>query len=292
MLYLKAGTEIKPLDTWKDRTGNFAKIFLMNDQRNKNEWRATWESIKENAEDFIGKPGIEYTKCVDGKCDLDHTDATTYAQNLTVQETFRVSAIVDIILDENTHTAYAIHEINDDAFAEKLQKQEVKYVSPSIWPKQGQYEIIGKKANGALVIDVFSWYALHSAYVNNPAFGDDAKVVAQCSDHGEACMMRMLTAKEITADELDPLKEILPLLIKHRGRHTFLSAPECVQKIIQKKLDDDIDVTEQDLAIAYSECGQTKKACNCNKSALAALTSKIQLLDLQLRIQNLKSNIK
>ena len=63
-------------------------------------------------------------------------------------------------------------------------------------------------------------------------------------------------------------------------------------KIIDKKLDDDIDVTEQDLAIAYSECGQTKKACNCNKSALAALTSKIQLLDLQLRIQNLKSNIK
>ena len=171
MLYLKAGTGIKPLKEWKDSKGNFAKIFLINDQRNKNEWRATWESIKKNAQDFIGKPGIEYTKCVDGECDLDHTDASTYAQNLKVQEQFRVSTIIDIILDENTHTAFAIHEINDDTFAKKLQREEVKYVSPSIWPKQGQYEIIGKKANGELVIDVFSWYGLHSAFVNKPAFG-------------------------------------------------------------------------------------------------------------------------
>ena len=80
-------------------------------------------------------------------------------------------------------------------FAEKLQHKKVKYISPSIWPKEGQYEIIGKKANGELVIDVFSWYGLHSAFVNKPAFGDDAKVVAQCSDHKDACMMRMLQQK-------------------------------------------------------------------------------------------------
>ena len=262
----------------------------MNDQRNKNEWRATWESIKENSKDFIGKPGIEYTKCVDGECDLDHTDATTYAQNLKVQEPFRVSTIVDIVLDENTHTAYAIHEINDDHFAEKLQNEEVKYVSPSIWPKQGQYEIIGKKPDGAPVIDVFSWYALHSAFVNNPAFGDDAKVVAQCSDHGEACMMRMLTAKELIADDLDPLKEV-PLLVKHNGVHTFVS-DSFLQNVIQKKIDNGEKVTERDLLNAYAENGGSKKSCNCKKSMISSLTSKIQLLDLQIKINKLQNKIK
>ena len=291
MLYLKAGTEIKPLEEWKDEKGNFAKIFLINDQRNKNEWRATWESIKKNAQDFIGKPGIEYIKCVDGECDLDHTDAPTYAQNLKVQEPFRVSTIIDIILNENTHTAFAIHEIHDCMFAEKLQHKKVKYVSPSIWPKEGQYEIIGKKANGELVIDVFAWYGLHSAFVNKPAFGDDAKVVAQCSDHKDACMMRMLTAKELIADELDPLKEV-PLMVKHKGYHTFVSVSECVRDIIQKKIDDGINVTDQDLTTAYSECGQTKKACNCQKAAIVSLKHRVGILDLKMRINNLSSKIK
>ena len=291
MLYLKAGTEIKPLEEWKDEKGNFAKIFLINDQRNKNEWRATWESIKKNAQDFIGKPGIEYIKCVDGECDLDHTDAPTYAQNLKVQEPFRVSTIIDIILNENTHTAFAIHEIHDDMFAEKLQHKKVKYISPSIWPKDGQYEIIGKKANGELVIDVFSWYGLHSAFVNKPAFGDDAKVVAQCSDHKDVCMMRMLTAKELIADELDPLKEV-PFMVKHKGYHTFVSVSECVRDIIQKKIDDGINITDQDLATAYSECGQTKKACNCQKAAIVSLKHRVGILDLKMRINNLSSKIK
>ena len=98
-----------------------------------------------------------------------------------------------------------------------------------------------------------------------------------------------VTAKELIADELDPLKEV-PLMVKHKGYHTFVSVSECVRDIIQKKIDDGINVTDQDLTTAYSECGQTKKACNCQKAAIVSLKHRVGILDLKMRINNMIKN--
>ena len=294
MLYLKASTsEFIQMESWKEKAGSYAKIFLMNDQRNNNGWRVTWESIKKNAKDFIGKPGIEYLKCVDGECDLDHTDAVSYEQNLKVQEKFRVSTIIDVVFDESTHSVYAIHEIHDDSFAHKLQTKEVRYVSPAIWPKQGQFEILGKRPNGTVIIDVYAWYALHSAYVNNPAFGDDAKVVAQCHKEGESCNMRMLSARETlqAEDDLLPLQEI-PLLVRHQGKHVFVSVSKQVMYKLQPKLNSGTPLTESDVISAYSACGDdSKKSCGCEKKKISSLKSRVEVLALKIRVGNLTAKI-
>ena len=57
-------------------------------------------------------------------------------------------------------------------------------------------------------------------------------------------------------------------------------------------MDDGINVTDQDLTIAYSECGQTKKVCNCQKAAVASIKRRVRILDLKMRINNLSSKIK
>lgn len=257
MLYLKARSGITTLSNWKSKRGNYAKVFLLNDQRNKNGWRVTWESIKKNAADFIGRPGIEYVKCEGTVCDLDHTDGSTYEQNLKVQEQYRVSTIVDYVIDEPTHTVYAIHHIHDAKFAKKIAQKLIRYVSPSIWPKHEAYEILGKNTDGRPLVDVYDWKAIHSAWVTKPAFGDDAKIVAQCDGTGHDCKVQLSASED--ADPLAPLKEI-PLLVRHKHKLLYVGVNECVHNIIQNKADSGIKITDQELAIAYAECGHPKNA--------------------------------
>ena len=273
MLQLKAQlAEPQMLESWHNRKGDFAKIYLISDKRNKNGWRVTWESIKKNAHDFAGRPGIIYSKCEDGKCDLDHTDGQTYESNLEIQEPFRETTLREISFDEDEHKAYAIHEIHTPSVAKKLHCGELKFVSPAIWPIVGQYKILGKMPNGNLKIDVWGWKALHSAFVNDPAFGDEARVVAMCHDSGSKCRMQMLKA----STDLEPLQEI-PLLVKHKGHHTFVSASKCVYNLIQSKLEHGIIVDESALQDAQNQCGAKKAVCNC-KNTLAAKIAKLELL--------------
>lgn len=233
-MYLKASEDIQLLDEYNGEKGQFVKTFALSDKRNKNGWRVTWDSIKNNISDFSKneRPGIEYVKCENSICDLDHTDAATFETSLQVQEDFRKTTIIDYTLDENNHIAYAIHKVNDPEFYTKLENHEIRFVSPSIWPISGQYTVLGQMPNGLPKLDVYDWKAVHIAFVNNPAFGDEAKVTAMCE--GEGCQMRLLTAadkKKLTADELAPLEEI-PLLVKHKDHMTFVSTTkEISQKI-------------------------------------------------------------
>lgn len=228
MLYLKASEIVEVFDEYKGEKGKFIKTFALNDKRNKNGWRVTWASIKKNIATFLddgGRPGIEYVKCEGTSCDLDHTDASTFELSLQVQEPYRVTTLIDFQLDEANHTAYFIHKVHDDAFFERVKNGEIKYVSPSIWPKSGGYAILGTMPNGLPMIDVYEWKGVHDAFVNNPAFGDDAKVTAVCE--GVDCKMRLLTAAEImnAEDELAPLKTV-PLLVRHKDKLVFVSVTE------------------------------------------------------------------
>ena len=290
MLYLKASSKIQILDSWKGRKGRFLKVFGINDQRNKNGWRVTCESIKRHAkDDIIDKPGIEYLKCEGTVCDLDHTDATTYKKNLEVQEDFRVTDIVDWYVDESTCTGYEIHVPQDEEFWQKYQRGEIRYVSPSIWPKQGAYDILGRDNKGNLMIDVYDWYKLHTAFVNKPAFGDDAKIYGQCEGEGGECAVRLLKANIDNSVPLAPLMEV-PILVRHKKKLHFMSATKCVQDKIQEKVDKGIKITDQELAIVYLECGESRKSkvCPCETAKkLQQLESRLTILSLQSRLNKL-----
>ena len=230
-VYFKASSHIEVLDEFEGQKGQFLKVFGISDKRNKNGWRAVWEGIKKHVDTFKEKPGIEFVKCDEDGCDLDHTEAQTEEMSLQIQEPYRVVTTVGTQLDEKTHTAYLIDKVNDPNFFEKVKSGEIKYVSPSIWPKSGGYEIVGQMENGQPMIDVWEWSALHHAFVNKPAFGDDAKITATCE--GIDCPVKLLTAAEqkvqLTADALQ----------------------DCVSKKV-KEWGENPD--EQKLAIFYSEC--------------------------------------
>ena len=258
MLYLNAHKG-KIQDEYKGKTGLFLKVFLISDQRNNNGWRATWESIVENHADFIGKPGIEYTKCMQNKCDLDHTDGATYEQSLVIQEPFRVSNIIDVILDEPEHTAYAIHEITNNKFAARL-KTETLYVSPSIWITRGKEQVVGDSS----LIDAYDWKAVHSAWVTEPAFGKDAKITMSCEDSETNCMLRL--KPEFGAP--------IPVLVKHAKAHTYVS----VSKDEYAKLNA-INFTDQDIS---------HKKCNCE---LERINDGINLLAMNLRTSEMQMDM-
>ena len=278
MLYFKASEGIEILSEFKGEKGIFLKTFAMSDRRNKNGWRADWEGILKHIASFQenARPGIEYVKCDGTVCDLDHTDGTTKEQNVEVQEDFRVTTIVDHTLNPEDHKAFFIHKLEDNEkaaeFIEKVRRKEIEYVSPSIWPEVGGFEIIGTMPNGLPMIDVFEWEGLHDAFVTKPAFGDEAKITAICE--GEDCHMKLLTASQLKADDnLAPLQQV-PILIRHKDKLRFVSVSKCVAKKLQANLENDIAINEETLIRAISEAKEKSgentsfSACSCSSNQM------------------------
>ena len=167
----------------------FVKTFLIDDTRNRNGWRASWPSIKRLHKTFRGRPGIVFWSCGKKGCLRDHTEEQTYEGNVRKQEKYRVSTIVDTVLDESTHTAYAIHHVEREDFAQQIRQGIVKYLSPSIWPDREKTTVRLADPDGTAGesdlarewhIDTTGWKGLHDAWVDIPAYGPKARVVATC----------------------------------------------------------------------------------------------------------------
>jgi len=333
---------------WKGREGKFVRTFGMNSERNKNEWRATWESIKKYIHTALELPGIEYEVCRADGCDLDHVEADTFEENIAKQKPYERTKIIDYILNEKEESVDLIHEVTNDEFWDKLQKREITKVSPLIWPLNNGVKVLGRGRAGLPIIDTDKWKFVHHAFLTkDAAFGDDiATVKTMCE--GKDCDVKLLAGKaQDTAmcgnckyfvenntcelvkgkilyedicnlhefgeakpkftpvhptnekSEVDykhaPLAAMLkgdttiaqsenishlqevPLLYKHKGQLILLSASKCVQDIIKKKKDSGIEIDDQALAIAYSECGENTngnkakssfKTCTCDSNRI------------------------
>lgn len=343
-MYLLA-KEISPSNlftNWKGREGKFVRTFGMNSERNKNEWRATWESIKKYIHTAIDYPGIEYEVCKADGCDLDHVEADSFEENVAKQKPYARTNIIDYIFNEKDESVDLIHEVKNDEFWNKLQKREIKYVSPLIWPLTDGVKILGHGRAGLPIIDTTAWKFVHQAFLKkDPAYGTDTATVKTMCD-GKNCDVKLLSAKQLyppmcgnchffvenntcklvkgkikyedicelhvfgptnpkdttvnptheksdvnykqaipitlqadttiaNQENISHLQEV-PLLYKHKGQLILLSASTCVKNIIKKKKDSGIKIDDQALAIAYSECGESKgnkakssfKTCTCN----------------------------
>lgn len=210
---LTAVTKFEKVAEFKGRKGNFIKGFLLNDLRNKNGWRTTWESIKRHYEDFINKPGTYFERAKDMP---DHPDGETYKRMMSNQENYRVTNIVGLELDHKSHTLNYIAEVLDESLTEidfdtLLESGKINFTSPGVWPTNA--EVLGHMPNGRPILDVHDWKALHYSYINDPAFGEEAaKTLGTCEGLGSECMTRLAASTNLEGNEsLAPLQEV-PLI--------------------------------------------------------------------------------
>ena len=280
---LDAKKDVKILDSWKDREGHFGKVFLANDERNRNGWRVTWPSIEKNHASFVGFPGIEYHICTSNGCDLDHITRKVYQTALKAQEPFRVSDIVATGLDTPTRTAYAIHEFTQDFYDRVISKAEPIYVSPAMWPKNGNVEIVGITMEGIQKIDVHDWSPVHAAFVNKPAYGTDtARVYAKCDGMGGDCAVQMNAS----------VKTSHPIMIDHNGNLTYHTIPEDVDSRIAKATTDE---EKEKLAQAYyaellNNGKNERDTMDCEMTAsLKHLEARANLVALERRIMQISA---
>lgn len=316
-MYLAAAeiTTDNILTEWNGTKGKFLKTFGMNNKRNKNEWRAPWSGIVENAKTAIGMPGIAYEKCVEGKCGLDHVEADTFEETVEKQKPFKVTEIKDYTLNEDKSQVDFIHEVVDDEFWEKVKSGKIKYVSPMIWPATGGYDIVGMGRDNIPQIDAFHWQFVHHAFLEeNPAFGKDANISVMCE--GEGCPVKLLSAKEVkearlfgdkkdaklfgdistaNAENLSHLQEI-PLLIRHKGKLHLISASTCVSEKISHLSDSRPDMdSDQRIAVAFSECGESSKGnisfMGCSCASKHTMSLEAQLEETKKEKENLESKL-
>ena len=266
-LYFNSKNEIEFIDSWREREGLYAKTYLIDDTRNQNEWRVTWPSIIKNAQGFVGMPGIEYHVCASDKCKLDHVEGATYHITKVLQESYRVSNIVEVKLEDPIRSSYAVHEVQDD-FYRKLEKEPEKwFVSPAVWPKAGAAQTLGISMKGFPILDVSDWDALHIAYIDKPAYGPHARVHAKCEGLGGDCAVQMNAA----------VRDSHPMMVMHGGNMTYYDPPEDLDQMIQKAA-----TNEEAMKILNSKVstGYDMTPCDLNMK-LDILSAKMQVLNLE-----------
>ena len=227
-----AQTDFEVLDRYKDRKGFFIKSFLISDRLNANRWRVTWDAIRQDFEDFLGKPGLFW---INPENKPDHPPSKSALQEtLQSQEQFRVADIIDVGLDESTKKAWQVSEITDDKIIDKIKKGEIHFISPAVWPKSIDDVEIKISSDGRHEHILHRFNAMHYAFVSEPAFGKgDAFIKGTCTGEGELCNTKLqMVSAAIYDDEIDssiedseqgPLRE--PQLIIKKTKDT--SACKC-----------------------------------------------------------------
>lgn len=151
------------------------KTFFINDKVNLNDWQATWEGLKSDAEELPGVPLVL-------KEDLEHP-------KFSVQEMYDRGTIFDYDIDEENRQIIVYVRITDPTVAERIKSGELQYVSPAVIPKSDEAL---RNVEGVEVLD--RTLPLHLAIVSDPAYGKDAaKMTHLCSGDGKECYHRLKT---------------------------------------------------------------------------------------------------
>tara|TARA_Y100000310_G_scaffold185703_1_gene185776 strand:- start:1380 stop:2489 length:1110 start_codon:yes stop_codon:yes gene_type:complete len=139
---------IEPL---KGETGRKAKIFLINEEVNENDWGVTKQSLKDGVKTIIGKPLL-------GPPNLGHEATLTVGDFISAQF--------------EGNTAYGIANITNNNAWENIKKGEWRYVSPEVVASCG----VKTNKAGENILPCFEFR--HVAFVNEPAYGtQEAKVM-------------------------------------------------------------------------------------------------------------------
>jgi len=183
------------------------KTFYCNDTVNANDWQATWEGLKLDAEELPGTPIVL-------KEDLQHP-------KFSVQDYFDRGTIFDYDIDEENKQIIVYARITDLTLIPRIKSGELQYVSPALIPKGSEHM---RKVKG---VDVLSrTLPLHLAIVGDPAYGKEkAKISHICSGDGKQCYQRLKTmtaSKSIVQQIIDREHELLDKGIDEDEVHGIL----------------------------------------------------------------------
>jgi len=182
-----------------NKAENTITTFLLDDQPDDNGFWMDWDAIKAGAHKWIGVKGILFRLCDELGCRHDHTGGRNLPEALHLSEEAAVTEIVDVHLDEATHTAYAEQLVLSSEFARKMCSGEVQFVSQSIWLDVPQDDPVHVTVNDG-------YTPVHLGYVDDPAYGRDK---ARITDKGTTCNVYSKAGRLSVMDDPkeDPQKE-------------------------------------------------------------------------------------
>lgn len=254
--------QIEFLDNYKGRKGTFLKKFLIDDTMNLNTWGVTWEAIKKDVWDFIGKPLVLTPK-------RNHP-------RVYEQEDYRIGEIIDLGLMELEHKVWQVSHILDKKAAELIRKQKVKYGSPTVLVySPGTVEIRNENTAAQETI-LHRFIPAHDCIVGEPAYGKLVDYIpAICDGDGPACALKLLEVSASIGDDNTDQLTIVPFvkstLKKHFKAETFAEIVGYIQNTHESNLDSCVERkikiladehpkwdNDQVVAVAFSYCREKK----------------------------------
>ena len=232
----------------------FIKFFLLDASLNLNKWGVTKQSLERNLETFVGKPFVLTPE-------FNHPNAINGDDLLVQQEKYRVGDIIMVGIEERSGTAYGVAEIFDEQAKDILKNGEVNFVSPSIVFNTTDEQNVG----GNAVIEDFE--GAHVAGVAEPAYTvSKAQIKGRCAGDAKSCLPQL----EKVQASISPCGRFAR--VQTATQTISMANKECVQKCIDAKVSEGIELDEQALAICYSECYDQKKGNEENKTVEAFLS--------------------
>jgi hypothetical protein len=171
----------------------YVKMFLINDDINKNFWQVPINVMKKYATSFIGRPWIvhpsgdhpDYIK--EG---VAHNSKTLIEDILQVQDRYKGGDIIDVSYEpikENPEKKafFATVRITNPSILDKLKQGAISsYVSPQIYD-------LSKAEEGQPTTE---FIPLHIATVEKPAYGHIARIKGICNGSGPTCINALKSA--------------------------------------------------------------------------------------------------
>jgi hypothetical protein len=253
-----AATEFEVLDEFEGEQGTFIKSFLINNKLNLNDWEVTEEANRLDGPEFKGMPGIEFFN----KGRRDHTVGDTYAEALRLQSPHAKAIIRKVLGTETGEKLTQISRVFDEDIIKKLRNKEIKFVSPAIFPRSIEDVEIIQRPEGGHIHKVHRYLPLHYAFVDEPAYGNDAAITDICD--GPECLIKLEKASAtdgIGQDEIDPLRKIPIIRVSKCSKTGNINVSvagnddlsKLVSECLSNKLAPGEEPTDKDIAICFSE---------------------------------------
>lgn len=272
-------TKLLTMHKFKGREGFFLKTFFANTVMTLNKWGVeTQEALARGIKSALDtsrfprdKFGKAQTAPTIMRADFAHPPDDS-PDIIREQEPDRVGDFIDVGIDPDTLNAFTVSEITNPAAIEMLENNEIQFTSPSFEVLRGYTD-----TKGNFVVSEFK--VNHNALVKKPAFGTyHAQIRGRCTGDKETCLHQLSSVQATTCvkmkgenvcvdtsnEEMEITEGDVNFRACEKTGNTIIEIAagtplnDCVQRILSNKLDKGEKPTDQDLAIAFSECRAKK----------------------------------